>query len=770
MALTRCPSCKASVLDEDATECPFCGAPMDGGKPSAAAVADVPVAAPEKPKPKPKKAVRTSELGDPIDLAPRPSKGRMERVVCPMCDTAGFAPEDVAGKPVRCMKPGCAVPVFVVPRRAAPTTAAAPKKASNRGAIVIAAVTGTLIVGAIGGLVAFLQIEQIEEEPVDDGGTIVTPVDPVSDRDPVVVLDGSGGEDPIAESEFDRAGYESARDDALDRIAALTRAVRARGLIPAVRRDAAVALFRAGRLDAAAEQVAALRESGPPAFLVEPLAAGTRFGSADATAEAVDLVGAITPRGLDGVGAAVAAATLPGVDAASAWRIVASVVDDEAARFELIRLRAAVGFGFDASPALRSEPIGGAVAPVAVAGLWELAVAGGGREELERWCGTVDAEAAAEVRAALAEWLLVTGAGSVEELSGLDLGGPVGTIGATARAAYAASLAGRDAEGAAALRAASSVTAPEPSPAEADLSIGGVYRAPPSPAEGAISAAKALGELARAHAAAGDAASAAAALEKAIALARTAGPSPRATEGLSREFAADRGGVEVTLGETLGIGSTDGLRNAANRYRRHLREAEAASATRRELQLTLLEAVAGFDAAAAVVTAALDAAEEELFDAGDVAWRTARLRRAAGDDDASRGRVPAVGRLAIDVDAAIAAGDARAAAEAVDSAPAEAVGEYVITRAALRAAFEILAAEGFDAAKAFANDLDDPVRRIAIVTQVAARQTYLGPSDAAEAFVFDRNVDPATKFAACIGIRAAAEARLREAGTAGAAE
>src|SRR5947208_14063 len=31
MDLPTCPACKQSVLDDDAVECPFCGAPMKGG-------------------------------------------------------------------------------------------------------------------------------------------------------------------------------------------------------------------------------------------------------------------------------------------------------------------------------------------------------------------------------------------------------------------------------------------------------------------------------------------------------------------------------------------------------------------------------------------------------------------------------------------------------------------------------------------------------------------------------------------------------------------
>src|SRR5262245_2016313 len=51
MDLPTCPACKQSVLDDDAVDCPFCGAPMKGGpgKPRTATA----------PKPGPSKAATT---------------------------------------------------------------------------------------------------------------------------------------------------------------------------------------------------------------------------------------------------------------------------------------------------------------------------------------------------------------------------------------------------------------------------------------------------------------------------------------------------------------------------------------------------------------------------------------------------------------------------------------------------------------------------------------------------------------------------------------
>ncbi|WP_298860451.1 hypothetical protein [uncultured Gimesia sp.] len=50
-----------------------------------------------------------------IPLSRKPAKGKMFRVVCPMCDTPGFASPKVVGHEVKCRNPECLAPVFLVP-------------------------------------------------------------------------------------------------------------------------------------------------------------------------------------------------------------------------------------------------------------------------------------------------------------------------------------------------------------------------------------------------------------------------------------------------------------------------------------------------------------------------------------------------------------------------------------------------------------------------------------------------------------------------------
>lgn len=137
MDLRYCPSCKQSVLDDDAEECPFCGASMSGkpgsSKPKApAAKAGKPTArkagakkAEGKPA-KPKK--KAEESDDPFDVdqtaamkaiqaGPKPGKGRTHKIQCPMCETVGFVPRKAVGHDVRCANKDCLVPVFKLERK-----------------------------------------------------------------------------------------------------------------------------------------------------------------------------------------------------------------------------------------------------------------------------------------------------------------------------------------------------------------------------------------------------------------------------------------------------------------------------------------------------------------------------------------------------------------------------------------------------------------------------------------------------------------------------
>ena len=126
-----CPSCRQSVIDDDAVDCPFCGASMkakSGSKPAPAATK--PTVTASKPTPtKPTFGVTKPTLpGDDlpfeselttgksaIPAMPNPTKQRTLQVICPMCDTPGYLPPTAAGQSVRCANSKCVMPVFTAP-------------------------------------------------------------------------------------------------------------------------------------------------------------------------------------------------------------------------------------------------------------------------------------------------------------------------------------------------------------------------------------------------------------------------------------------------------------------------------------------------------------------------------------------------------------------------------------------------------------------------------------------------------------------------------
>lgn len=198
MEFRTCPACQASVLEDDAAECPFCGASMTTGKqvgqaqpkaapkstPAEPAAAGKPAAKPAgaaAKKPAAKGAAAKNDSGDPFDVdtsaarnavavQPRPSKGRMLRIVCPMCEKAGFiSPQDV-GKEVKCANPSCLVPVFVARSSEKTEPEPEPDAASGSGKLWMYVGLALLVVAG-GGLTFFLK----QQKPVESTGPLFTP-------------------------------------------------------------------------------------------------------------------------------------------------------------------------------------------------------------------------------------------------------------------------------------------------------------------------------------------------------------------------------------------------------------------------------------------------------------------------------------------------------------------------------------------------------------------------------------------------------------------
>ncbi|MCA9048275.1 MAG: zinc ribbon domain-containing protein [Planctomycetaceae bacterium] len=193
MDLPKCPSCGQSVLDDDAQDCPFCGAAMDGSskkKPSAApasgkakpasAAGGQPAGKPGakaasgggKPeKDDPFAIERTPATTSEIPCARRPIKGRTQAVVCPMCETKGFIPRAALGRQVKCANPDCMVPIFTAtagdgstapaPARvsdesAAPSKTKKPASESATNPLLIYGIIGAVLLALTVGLVMYL--------------------------------------------------------------------------------------------------------------------------------------------------------------------------------------------------------------------------------------------------------------------------------------------------------------------------------------------------------------------------------------------------------------------------------------------------------------------------------------------------------------------------------------------------------------------------------------------------------------------------------------
>jgi hypothetical protein len=202
--LPTCPACKQSVLDDDATECPFCGANMKTGKGTKSKPAAPVKAAPKTPgpkteapaetkpaanKPKPSSARKASSFDDDDDdpfstpeddpftaaakedaaskenaipVFPRKGKLNNTEIKCPMCESVGFVPETAFGKDVKCYNPKCTMPVFLAPKRFAaplppvvPTKVKAKKASNSKMPLIMSLVGGVALVAVVGALSYF---------------------------------------------------------------------------------------------------------------------------------------------------------------------------------------------------------------------------------------------------------------------------------------------------------------------------------------------------------------------------------------------------------------------------------------------------------------------------------------------------------------------------------------------------------------------------------------------------------------------------------------
>lgn len=140
---------------------------------------------------KPKKAVKkdSSDDDNPFDspapvmskgiqLLPKPAKGKLHRVICPMCETPGFTSKKAAGRDVRCAQLDCLVPIFTAPPLEVedePARAETPTKESTPMPLALKLVLVAVLGG--GGLWALATLVLFPDAPKQDD-KIVLPDDP----------------------------------------------------------------------------------------------------------------------------------------------------------------------------------------------------------------------------------------------------------------------------------------------------------------------------------------------------------------------------------------------------------------------------------------------------------------------------------------------------------------------------------------------------------------------------------------------------------------
>lgn len=290
MDLPTCPSCGASVLDEDATECPFCGASMKASaktSPSSPQGKPAPTAAP-KGQPARRSKRETVSDDDPfelerkqqeagskvIPLSRKPVKGKMFRVVCPMCDTQGFASPKVIGKEVKCRNPECLAPVFTVPdseaqdRKSAEEEEKPQEKKNSKAPLIVAIVVS---VAGFGG--AYWYFAQ-----VPDGSDLAKPFEiPAIQNSAKKNFQADSNQQtpsPLSQTPLDNQKQpdqktqasvdpEKVKLQALEEIVDLSRERDNRSK-PFSRRLAAEAYAVAGNLPAAREQIGRIDAVSPP--------------------------------------------------------------------------------------------------------------------------------------------------------------------------------------------------------------------------------------------------------------------------------------------------------------------------------------------------------------------------------------------------------------------------------------------------------------------------------------------------------------------------
>ncbi|MGH7127253.1 MAG: hypothetical protein ACREIV_01700, partial [Planctomycetaceae bacterium] len=629
MDLPTCPACGQSVLDEDAENCPFCGASMRG-KPSSApkpkataapkaAAAPAP-AAPTAKKTEPRPTVKrptgeeqyieaeTPATRRVIKASPKPARGRTYRVVCPMCETQGFIPRQAAGMEVRCPNPKCLVPVFTAPPLEVDQPEPEPPKASGLSPLVLGAV-GLAILGAAGFFGWYFFIR--DDAPTELGPATVYQPQEAAERETADdgPVDGdNGGTEPQQPAEPELPPDEVVRR-ALAQMQKTARIDRTDGnrSKPYSRKLAAEAYALAGDVDGAFEQIRQLGVvRADPSDAVEPLveiawqqhAAGKEDEARQRIAEAQRLAEELSNYGRDRLESATSLAiALVAFGQIEPARALLEEYHDGGPAGQLSAWLHYVRDleTFDLDTALQHGPVLPWANPQWTAVTQGLVLHGFADEAL-KWAGAAEEPAVrTESVIAWAEALtaLALRDGGTEDLSQIDSAAasmpPAEQARLFARVAGVFFAHGRNDEATAWLSKATAslqqVSAPQPASLP-DLRT--MYREPTIDATPLRMAAVAAAEIARVQAELGQPEPAWSSMQTALNFTRAMTPSPVVVEEHIQSVTSRRDQIQDQLRSELSLDSADEAATAYIRYRQQTERLLAAARERFDLQAALL--------------------------------------------------------------------------------------------------------------------------------------------------------------------------------------
>lgn len=641
MDFRTCPACKASVLEDDAVDCPFCGASMSG-KPSAAKPKASPPAAaggakpvpagasaaakpspaaagakpPARPGTRPTAAEKPADDDNPFDIdpnalrkstpmLPKAAKGRTIEVTCPMCETTGYIAPQQQGKDVRCCNPDCKFPNFTAPK---PKKEVVDENANKPKGLTTGALAGiasvlALVVG--GGLYWAFFRQEVKTETI---APIAAPTE-VIDKSKLLPPD-----DVVVKDQSTLQTLPEIRNASLEEILTSGRIRDNNPRKSLAFAWAAEGYAIAGLPDKALAQLAAVKSSAPEAayLQIEPLVElyyqQRVAGAADATKhldaalEAARNLPESSRRPLDAA-TALAAALVIADRSADAQKLLATPATGSRAVHSMIWSAAALGRLYDVDAVIGIPAWLGPEHPQWLAVTWVVA----SRGEFDKALAWANSAKYADVRegslAVLAERLARDSASSTAASGKLEAG--LSGVSATGRTRAWANfahgrLAAGDTEGAKAAVAKAEAAFAEVPPIAppAVPSMTAIYDSKGKPWAGlqdptpARAAALAAADLAIVHSLLKDTDAATTRLTAAVDFAAAIAPSLVSTQRLLDEC-ENRGAVEKQLDQALGLkGNQTRMFGAFNDYRTQCTNLHGEALKRFELEESILRAAA----------------------------------------------------------------------------------------------------------------------------------------------------------------------------------